>query len=312
MIKSRGKNSSRFRDPSTGETYDAPDPKPKGRYQFRFHNISLGGDGYTVLDTSATEWDRVTFNYCVERNLAAAPLMPGTVCVYTFVDTRGYRGSDSGEALVIHAARVTKGKNNPARFHHRRLASPHLFRPGSFRTVTPRGRPDVRVVVAKRPGRKATEAQAILKRKNPRFAPWSWALVEWPAGAGKGRFDVLHRGAYFAGVRQAKRHGFEPPKLRKISNDAPYLRAFARGMNEKAARSNPARSGLVEIYPRVTRVEMQKGSGAAKPVRNGRFYHDFKPGTRALGLPRGARIVDARGRPLKSLGKRSILLVNEE
>jgi len=174
------------------------------------------------------------------------------------------------ERLKLEAKEYTF--QNPARFRHRRLASPRLFRRSTFRTVTPPGRPDVRVIAAKRKGsgKIGVEIQARHSRWRlpmPRKAAYEFSR-RW---RGPGRAQVYER---------------QPKK-------------------------NPVSSGLVEIYPRVTRVEMQKGPKGARPVRNGRFYHDFKRGTRALGLPAGARITDARGRVLKALPKRGILLVND-
>jgi hypothetical protein len=52
-------------------------------------------------------------------------------------------------------------------YKHERVAPPGRFKKGSFRTVTPKGRPDVRVVIGRPKGSKKTRAQAVLRRKNP-------------------------------------------------------------------------------------------------------------------------------------------------
>lgn len=57
-------------------------------------------------------------------------------------------------------------KNNPRRFRRHRLADPKDFRKDTFRTITPKGRPDVRIVLAKRKGSRKMSAQAILTRRN--------------------------------------------------------------------------------------------------------------------------------------------------
>jgi hypothetical protein len=53
-------------------------------------------------------------------------------------------------------------------YRHERVESPGRFKKGSFRTITPKGRPDVRVVIGRPKGSRKTRAQAVLhKKKNP-------------------------------------------------------------------------------------------------------------------------------------------------
>jgi hypothetical protein len=77
-------------------------------------------------------------------------------------------------------------------------------------------------------------------------------------------------------------------------------------------RRNPDR-GVVEIYRYVDRVEATKGPGHAL---TGRFYHNYgehgSPRPRLLGLPAGARVIDAKGRELIRLPRRACLIAGPE
>jgi hypothetical protein len=64
---------------------------------------------------------------------------------------------------------------------------------------------------------------------------------------------------------------------------------------------------LTEIYGRVTQIKAVKTSG---PYRGKRFYHDFKPGVRALGVPSGAVIKFPGG--VQKVNKKAVLLLSDK